>query len=103
MGQTITISTIIAKVSTQITGLSGDAVLTAGAARILALTSSPETLVTLRWIWNTAVSRVMILSVSLIGASVPFTIGMEWLNAKKVAESRKLSQETGQSKEASEP
>lgn len=31
----------------------------------------------------------MILSVALVAASVPFTFGMEWLNAKKVAESRK--------------
>lgn len=89
MGQTITITTIIAEVSKRIPGLNGDVVVKAGAANFAALTTSPEALATLRSIWNTAVSRTMILSVALVAASVPFTFGMEWLNAKKVAESRK--------------
>lgn len=89
MGQTITISTIIAEVPKQIPGLSGHAVVKAGAANFSDLATSPEALAILRSIWNTAVSRIMILSVAMIAASVPFTFGMEWLNAKKVAESRK--------------
>jgi hypothetical protein len=27
----------------------------------------------------------MILAAAVVGASIPFTLGMEWLNAKKVA------------------
>lgn len=89
MGQTITITTIITEVSKRIPGLNGDTVVKAGAANFPALTTSPEALAIIRSIWNTAVSRTMILSVALVAASVPFTFGMEWLNAKKVAESRK--------------
>ena len=89
MGQTITISTLINEVPKQIPGLSGGEVLTAGAVNLSALATSPETLASLRSIWNTAVSRTMILSVTCVAVSVPFTLGMEWLNAKKVAESKK--------------
>lgn len=89
MGQTITISTIIAEVPKRVPGLNGDVVVKAGAANFPALTTSPEALAILKSIWNTAVSRTMILSAALVAASVPFTFGMEWLNAKKVAESRK--------------
>lgn len=91
MGQTITITTIIAEVPKRIPSLDGDVVVKAGAANFSALTTSPESLAILKSIWNTAVSRTMILSVALVAASVPFTFGMEWLNAKKVAESRKKS------------
>lgn len=30
----------------------------------------------------------MMLSVAIVAASVPFTLGMEWLNAKRMAEDR---------------
>ena len=93
MGQTITISTIIHEVSKQIPDLSSDVVLRAGATNLASSSASPETLAILRLIWNKAVSRTMILSVSLVAASVPFTFGMEWLNAKKVADMRKQSAE----------
>lgn len=88
MGQAITISTIIDEVPKQIPGLSSKDVLTAGAANLPALVKSSSALAILRSIWNSAVSRTMILSVALVAASVPFTLGMEWLNAKKVAASR---------------
>lgn len=94
MGQTITISTIIHEVPKQIPDLSSDVVLRAGATNLASSSTSPEALASLRLIWNTAVSRTMILSVSLVAASVPFTLGMEWLNAKKVAETRKQSAES---------
>ena len=32
-----------------------------------------------------AISRTMILAAAVVGVSIPFTLGMEWLNAKKVA------------------
>ena len=89
MGQTITISTILDQVPKLIPGLPSSAVLTAGAANLQAVAPVPEVLTILRSIRNTAVSRTMILSTALVAASVPFTFGMEWLNAKKVADERK--------------
>lgn len=89
MGQTITISTLLDEVTKQLPGVSSEAVITAGAANLQLLVATPEALKILRLIWNTAISRTMILSVALVAASVPFTLGMEWLNAKKVAEERK--------------
>lgn len=93
MGQTITITTILHEVPKRLPGLSSAAVLGAGGANLSAVATSPETLAALQLIWNTAVSRTMILSVTLVAASVPFTLGMEWLNAKTVAASRKQSAE----------
>ena len=78
----------------QIPGISSSAVVTAGAANLRALATSPEAYASLRSIWNTAVSRTMILSVALVAASVPCTLGMEWLNARKVADSRQRLEES---------
>jgi uncharacterized membrane protein len=41
----------------------------------------------------------MILSVACVAASVPFTFGMEWLNAKRVARERKEGAEKKQAEE----
>lgn len=89
MGQTITINTIIHEVPRQIPGLSADMVIAAGAAKLGDLGISTEALLCLRSIWNTAVSRTMILSVALVAVSILFTLGMEWTNAKQVAEARR--------------
>ena len=65
--------------------------ITAGAANLKVVANSQEALIGLRLIWNIVVSRTMILSVALVAASVPFTLGVEWLNARKIADSRKQS------------
>lgn len=93
MGQTITINTIIKEVPKLTPNISSSAVITAGAANLKVVANSQEALTSLRLIWNVAVSRTMILSVALVAASVPFTFGMEWLNARKIADSRKQSAE----------
>ena|SRR5580700_10152040 len=88
MGQTITLTTIIQSLDGQIPGLTSQDVITAGAANLPSLAPTPEALDILRSVWNTAISRTMILSVALVAPAVPFTICMEWLNAKKVALAR---------------
>jgi len=93
MGQTIILSTIVQNLQGQIPGLSSQQVLTAGAANLPALAPTPEALDILRLIWNTGISRTMILSVALVAAAVPFTLAMEWLNAKKVALARESAEE----------
>lgn len=89
MGQTITVTTIIDLVSKSrdLPGLSSEIITKAGAAGLRSLSLSPAQLAVLVGIWNEATKRTMILSVSLVAASLPFTLGMEWLNAKKVAAS----------------
>ncbi|KAF2194761.1 MFS general substrate transporter [Zopfia rhizophila CBS 207.26] len=85
MGQTISITTILDLLPQRLPQLSTQATLKAGAAGLQLLASTPQELITLRQIWNEAIKRIMLLAVFLVGASVPFTLGMEWLNAKKVA------------------
>lgn len=63
--------------------------MSAGAANISLLATSPGVFDALRNVWNVAVTRTMILSTALVAASFPFTIGMEWLNTKKVASQKK--------------
>ncbi|KAL8837431.1 MAG: hypothetical protein Q9170_002515 [Blastenia crenularia] len=89
MGQTITLNTIQSEVPKRVPGIAASAILTAGAANLKGLTDSPHVLSELRMVWCKAIDRIMLLSVSLVAASVPFTLGMEWINAKKVAQSRK--------------
>jgi hypothetical protein len=63
--------------------------LTAGAANLPALAPTPKALELLLLIWNTGITRTMILPVALVAVAVPFTFAMEWLNAKMVALARK--------------
>jgi translation elongation factor EF-1beta len=77
--------TIIERLRSQLSSLSSEAVLKAGAVRLNHLVSSAGQLESLRAIWSEAIRRTMILSVCLLSASIPVTLGMEWLNAKNVA------------------
>jgi hypothetical protein len=89
MGQTITVTTLLKEVAEKLPELSTSMVIAAGAGNLPALATSPTMLSVLRSIWNTAISRTMMLSVALVAVSLPFTVGMEWLNAKVVSEERK--------------
>ncbi|KAL8960716.1 MAG: hypothetical protein Q9193_002623 [Seirophora villosa] len=54
---------------------------------------SREALHGLRRVWSIAIDRTMLLSVGRVAVSVPFTLGMEWVNAKEVARQRKEAAE----------
>lgn len=88
MGQTIILTTIMQQLQGQIPGLTSEQVFTAGAANLPAIAPTPEALDILRQIWNAGIRRGMMLSVAFVGAAVPFTLAMEWLNAKQVALAR---------------
>lgn len=89
MGQTVTITTLIELVTRRLPEMPVQEVINAGATDLQSIASSPEQLELLKSIWNEAISRTMILAAAVAGASVPFTLGMEWLNAIKVANDRK--------------
>ncbi|OTA91517.1 hypothetical protein M434DRAFT_342951 [Hypoxylon sp. CO27-5] len=93
LGQTILLSTILDLVPKRLPNIPAELVMSVGAANLSALASTPEDLRILREIWNTAITRTMILGTATVGAAVPFTLGMEWLNAVKVAEERKKESE----------
>ena len=93
----MSISTVVNALPERLPSLSPELVLKAGAAGLPQLASSPDELVTLQEIWNKAVSRTMILSAAVLALSVPFTLGMEWLNAKTVAAAQ-ASEAEGRSK-----
>lgn len=89
IGQNITISTIMDLVPELLpSSISSAAVITAGATNLRAIASDPNDLDQLREIWNTAITRAMIMSAAVVGASVPFTMRMEWLNAVKVSQEK---------------
>ncbi|KAI9878025.1 MAG: hypothetical protein M1830_002145 [Pleopsidium flavum] len=102
VGQTITISTILDSLPSLVPGLSPAAVIAAGAINLPGIAPSPAALDSLRSIWNTAISRAMIFSLAMLCAAVPFTLGMEWLNAKNIASGRKASAEKPDSKDTEE-
>ncbi|KAI1471099.1 MFS general substrate transporter [Daldinia caldariorum] len=95
MGQTIIITTLLDLVPQRLLGVSAETVVTVGASNLAAITTTPEDLAVLQDIWNTAVARTMILGTVVVGATVPFTLGMGWLNSVKVAEERKKASVTG--------
>lgn len=89
LGQTITLTTLVTLVPRRLPGLSAQLVKDVGASNLLSLHLSLEDLETLRDIWNTAVVRTMILATAFVGAALPFTLRMEWLNTKTEAEVRR--------------
>lgn len=89
VGKTITISTINTSLQRLSTGISCAVVIAAGAINLPKLASSSATLISLRSIWNLAISQTVIFSLAMLCAAFPFTSGMEWLNSNKVASARK--------------
>lgn len=102
LGQTITISTILNLVSQRLPEIPGQLIITMGAARLSEIASTPEALAIIRDIWNTAIARTMILCVAVVGASIPFTLGMEWLNSIRASEERKKASESQQQEKVKE-
>ena len=102
LGQTITISTILNLVSQRLPEIPGQLMITMGAARLSEIASTPEALAIIRDIWNTAIARTMILCVAVVGASIPFTLGMEWLNSIRASEERKKASESQQQEKVKE-
>ncbi|KAI0513194.1 MFS general substrate transporter [Xylaria bambusicola] len=99
VGQNIIITTVLDLVHQRLPRISAEAVLSAGAANLAALVTGPQELIILRNVWNTAIARTLILGTALAGASLPFTLGMEWLNANKVAAERGNAAEADSSEE----
>ncbi|KAE8327604.1 major facilitator superfamily domain-containing protein [Aspergillus sergii] len=89
ISQTISLNNILREVPRQIPELSPERVMSWGASNLEALAPTADALIELRSIWCTSVSHVMIFALACICASVLFTAGMEWLNAKKVANQRR--------------
>ncbi|KAM7202702.1 putative HC-toxin efflux carrier [Rhypophila sp. PSN 637] len=101
VGQVITITTLFDLVAERQgegllpgTPFLAEMLLAVGAPNLHLLTGgSAAVLAVLREIWNSAIAKTMIVSLVVVAASVPFTLGMEWLNAVKVAEERRKKKE----------
>ncbi|MCJ1432522.1 hypothetical protein MMC27_001879 [Xylographa pallens] len=89
IGQTIIINTIVQELPHVAPEIDPASVIAAGATNLPQLTNSPEVLVILRGIWNLAITRTMIMSLAMVCAAIPCTMGMEWLNTLRVAASKK--------------
>ncbi|KAI7782175.1 hypothetical protein LA080_013719 [Diaporthe eres] len=89
LGQTVTITSLTSLTRKLLPEVPPQLVVSSGVANLDAIASDPRELAVLRNIWNSAVARTMILAVAVVAASVPFTLGMEWLNSIKVAAQRR--------------
>lgn len=88
-GQTITLWTLLELVPERLPDVSVEKVIDAGGTGLTTLDISLTDLAVLRDIWNTGISRTMMLATAVVGAAVPFSLGMQWLNANKVAAARR--------------
>lgn len=88
MGQTTSITTILADLPKHLPGFSAQVLITAGAANLHSIAPDPRTLAALRVVWSGAIRNTMILSAALAAASVPCTLGLRWLNAREIGEER---------------
>lgn len=89
MGQTIVVSTITDQLPGRLPDLNPQLVLSAGATNLPKVAPLPAVLAILIDIWNTGIVRTMILSTVCVAMTIPFTLGMEWLNAVKIGEQRR--------------
>lgn len=85
IGQTIVLSTLTSKVPNAIPTLSAKLVMNAGAAGLSKIAGSHSVEAILRAIWCQAVVKTMYLSLAFAVAGIPFALGMEFLNTKKIA------------------
>ena len=90
-GQTITLSTINHGVRHKFLETMATTIIAAGPTNLSESAFQPKDLVVLRSIWNTAVTRTMFLALAMACTAIPCTLGMEWLNAKKIAAERKAN------------
>lgn len=88
LGQTIVLLTLLDLVPKRLPDVSVQAVISAKGADLRSLGLPKEELAILEEIWNMAISRTMILATAVVGAAVPFTLAMEWLNANRVAKEK---------------
>lgn len=100
MGQTIVLNTLVTEVPAAIPSLTGRLVMGAGAADLRRIAGSSEVEHILRGIWSKAIVRTIYLAVAFAAAAIPFAIGMEWLNAKKIAQQRKCQAESSEESSA---
>ena len=102
IGQTITLNTIVQALPEALPDVNPASIIAAGATNLPEISQSTAILDVLRGIWNLAISRTMIVSLAGVCAAVPFTVAMEWLNAKKVAASKRRVNETSRQGKAEE-
>ena len=89
VGQTITLSTINTGVRREFSERMAITIIAAGPTNLSESAFPPKDISVLRSIWNTAVIRTMFLALAMACMAIPCTLGMEWLNAKKIAAERK--------------
>ncbi|ROW18055.1 hypothetical protein VPNG_00330 [Cytospora leucostoma] len=85
----LTLSTLVDLVPQRLPNVPLQLVKDVGVSDLAPLHLNTADLTILRDIWNTAIARTMLLCTAFIGTTLPFTLGMEWLNTKKEAEARR--------------
>ena len=70
------------------TQISAQSVINIGATNLGRLTRSPDVLRSLQVAYSVAVRDTLYFSLAAISIALPFAVGMEWRNVKKVSASR---------------
>jgi hypothetical protein len=94
IAQNLAISAIQSELPRLTAEISPAQAIAAGAYDIADIPGSPAALAALRATWNIAITRTFLLALAAGCAALPFTAGMEWLNTKRVAESRRDKEES---------
>lgn len=87
LGQTILLSGLLREVPKVTQAVSALSVVNTGATNLTSLTSDPRTLRAIRVAYSSAISDIILFTAGTIAIALPFALGMEWINVKKVARS----------------
>ena len=85
IGQSVLVNSLVREVPKRTSTVSPQAVITNGALNLQRLTGSNVVLTALREAYAKAIQNLMVYSLVSICVALPFALGMQWLNVKKVA------------------
>ncbi|KJZ70909.1 hypothetical protein HIM_09702 [Hirsutella minnesotensis 3608] len=94
IGQVLLLDGLITSVPQRTQAVTPAQVIQAGATGLEAIASSPGVLNALRWAYSDAVRRTIVLGLAGSCITVPAACAMDWLNIKRVAEERRLANDS---------
>lgn len=96
IGQSVLVNSLVGEVPKRTSAVLPHAVITNGALNLQRLRSSPVVLKALREAYAKAIQNLLVYSLVAVCVALPFALGMQWLNVKKVAKKTKAENENGQ-------
>jgi len=95
IGQSLFVNGLVEEIPKRTDAVSSAAVLKVGPTALTLLAKTPAILRALRDAYSEAIQRTMYFSLATACVALPFALGMQWLNVKKVAKEKEKEKVQG--------